>query len=303
MFYFGLVLVKLVGWVLSFFPRKVFLFIGGGLGFVLRKLKFRSTVAEENLRLAFPYFTAAQRTLFLHEFYRELGITFLEMLRSFYRFSSFVEKLADVEGKENLEAVLKEGKGAFVMTAHLGNWELLCVTGPLFLQTSVTMVTKVLKPAWFHRIVVLTRELTGVKMACEPKTMPAIVRAFKKNEIVGFVMDQYTGAPVGARVPFFGHPVGSHTALATLSLRMGVPVVPALAVRKPDGRYLVRFEPALHTLSDENQEQAILKNTAQYVKHTENWIKEFPYQWMWIHRRWKGDLSPLPPGVLGEMLK
>lgn len=303
MFYLALVVLKLLGWVLSFFPRKVFLLLGQSLGFFMRVLKFRSSVAEENLQRAFPYFSAAQRELFLREFYRELGITFLEMLRSFYRFSPFVEKICDVEGKENLEAVLKEGKGAFVMTAHLGNWEVLCVTGPLCFNTSVTMVTKTLKPAWFHRIVLLTRELTGVKMACEPKTMPAILRAFKKNEIVGFVMDQYTGAPVGARVPFFGHPVGSHTALATLALRTGVPVVPALAVRKPDGRYLVRFEPAFHTLSDEDNELAILKNTAQYVKHTENWIKEFPYQWMWIHRRWKGDLSPLPTGVLGEMLK
>lgn len=303
MFYFSLIILKLIGWFFSFFPRKAFLFLGRGLGKILRATNFRSSVAEENLKKAFPYFDANQRQMFLKEFYQELGITFLELLSSFYRFPRFVEKFADVEGKENLQKVLDQGKGAFVMTAHIGNWEYLCVTGPEFFRTPVTMVTKTLKPDWFHRVVSLTRELTGVKMACEPKTMPAILRALKKNEIVGFVMDQYTGAPVGARVPFFGTPVGSHTALATLAIRTDVPVVPAIAVRKPDGRYLVRFDPPFETIQEENQELAILKNTAQYVKHTENWIKEFPYQWMWIHRRFKGDLSPLPSGVFGEMLK
>lgn len=303
MFYFSLIVLKLIGWVLSFFPRKLFLVLGRGLGKILHACEFRSKVAEDNLKLAFPYFDASQRQKFLREFYQELGITFLEMLASFYRFSRFVEKFSDVEGKENLQKVLAQGKGAFVMTAHLGNWEVLCVTGPEFIGTPVTMVTKTLKPDWFHRVVSLTRELTGVKMACEPKTMPTILRALKKNEIVGMVMDQYTGAPVGARVPFFGTPVGSHTALATLALRTDVPVVPAIAVRKPDGRFLIRFEPPFETLEDENQELAVLKNTAQYVKHTENWIKEFPYQWMWIHRRFKGDLSPLPSGVFGEMLR
>jgi Kdo2-lipid IVA lauroyltransferase/acyltransferase len=303
MFYVALILLKLIGWFFSFFPRKIFLFLGNGLGKVLYKGKFRSEVANSNLKIAFPYLSAEQRKLFLRDFYAEIGVLFLEMLASFFQFRRFVEKNCDVEGGDNLRNALKEGKGVFVMTAHLGNWEVLCATGPLFFQTPVTMVTKVLKPEWFHRVVVLTREMLGVKMACEPKTMQSILRALKKNEIVGFVMDQYTGAPVGARVPFFGVPVGSHTALATLALRTEAPVVPAIGVRKPDGRYLIRFEPAFHTLTDENQEVAVLKNTAQYVKHTEAWIKEFPLQWMWVHRRWKGDLSPLPTGAIGEMLK
>lgn len=133
--------------------------------------------------------------------------------------------------------------------------------------------------------------------------MAPIKRALKNNQIVGFVMDQYAGAPVGARVPFFGVPVGSHTALAALALRTDVPVLPAIAIRKPDGRYLLRFDPILETIQHEDPKEAVLLNTAQYVKHTEGWIKEFPLQWMWVHRRWKGDLSPLPPHAVGEMLK
>jgi KDO2-lipid IV(A) lauroyltransferase len=302
-FYLALILLKSIGYFLALFPRRIFLALGAGLGWALFRCGFRLPVAEGNVALAFPFLDPEQRRKFLREHYREMGILFLEMLRSFYRFDRFVERYSDVEGEEHLQAALAEGKGVFVMTAHLGNWEVLTASGPNLFSTGVTMVTKELKPAWFHRVVSLTRELLGVKMACEPKTMQGILRALKKKEIVGFVMDQYAGAPVGARVPFFGKPVGSHTALAALALRTGAPVVPAISVRKPNGRYLIRFDPRLSTLDGSSQEEAVLKNTAAYVAHTEAWVKEFPLQWMWIHRRWKGDLSPLPPGAVGEMLK
>ncbi len=303
MFYFALIVLKIVGYFLAWLPRRIFLWLGFGLGHLLRLCGFRYAIASSNVALAFPYLTAEQRQKFLVEHYREMGVLFLEMLGSFYKFGNFVDRLGDLQGEQHLKDALAKGKGVFVMTAHLGNWEVLCVSGPRIFEAPSTMVTKELKPQWFHRVVALTRELLGVHMACEPRTMQGILRTLKKNGIVGFVMDQYTGAPVGARVPFFGHPVGSHTALATLALRTGVPVVPAIAVRKPNGRYLLRFDRPLATLTHEDHDTAVLLNTAQYVKHTEAWVKEFPLQWMWVHRRWKGDLSPLPPGAIGEMLK
>lgn len=303
MFYLGLVLFKLVAYVLSLLPRALFLLVGRGLGRLLAALNFRAHVARENIQRAFPEWNEERRTGFVREAYGELGVLFLEILRSFYRFDRWIERLADSEGQEHLDAALAQGKGVFVMTAHLGNWEVLTASGPALFRTPVTMVTKELKPHWLHRVVSVTRELLGIKMACEPRTMQGILRALKKKEIVGFVMDQYTGAPVGARVPFFGVPVGSHTALATLALRTEAPVVPAIAVRKPDGRYLIRFEPALATIDTGDQESSVLANTAAYVAITEKWVREFPAQWLWIHRRWKGDLSPLPPGAVGEMLK
>lgn len=296
-------MLKIVGYFLAWLPRRIFLWLGFGLGHLLRLCGFRYAIASSNVALAFPYLTAEQRQKFLVEHYREMGVLFLEMLGSFYKFGNFVDRLGDLQGEQHLKDALAKGKGVFVMTAHLGNWEVLCVSGPRIFEAPSTMVTKELKPQWFHRVVALTRELLGVHMACEPRTMQGILRTLKKNGIVGFVMDQYTGAPVGARVPFFGHPVGSHTALATLALRTGVPVVPAIAVRKPNGRYLLRFDRPLATLTHEDHDTAVLLNTAQYVKHTEAWVKEFPLQWMWVHRRWKGDLSPLPPGAIGEMLK
>ncbi|MGZ3693164.1 MAG: lysophospholipid acyltransferase family protein [Bdellovibrionota bacterium] len=303
MFYLGLIFLKLIGFALSFFPRKIFLALGRVLGSVLFFFGFRRKVVTANIELAFPDQDARVSLALIREIYRQLGILFLEIFRSFFKFDDLLRRYADFEGEEHLTDALAQGKGVFVMTAHIGNWELLTISGPWRFLTSVTMVTKQLKPQWLHRIVEVTRHLLGVRMALEPKTMHEIIRALRRKEIVGFVMDQYAGAPVGARVPFFGKAVGSHTALATLALRTGAPVVPAIAVRKPDGRYLIRFDPVLPTLTDPDAELAVLLNTAAYVRHTEAWIREFPAQWLWIHKRWKGDLSPLPPGVIGELLR
>ena len=303
MFYLSFVALKLLAYALSAWPRRAFLALGRGLGALLHRAGFRLKVAEENVARAFPELGEEERRRFLARGYGALGVLFLEILRSFYRFDRFVERYVDLENAQHLEEALARGKGVFVMTAHLGNWEVLAAAGPTLVQTPVTMVTKRLKPVWLHRAVETTRSLLGVKMAFEPRTMPGILRALRAGEIVGFVMDQYTGAPVGARVPFFGVPVGSHTALATLSLRTEAPVVPAIAVRKPDGRYLLRFEAAMPRLEGATHEETVIANTAAYVAVTERWVREFPEQWMWVHRRWKGDLSPLPGGSVGEMLK
>ena len=295
-------LLKLLAFFLQCLPRLLFLAFARLLGSFLYVAKFRRKIAESNIQLAFPQLSTEEKIKLCRKSYEELGILFLEMLRFFYRFGRFLDRNCLVEGEDNLRSALAEGRGVLIMTAHLGNWEVLAAHGTSCLKVPVTMVTKRLKPEAVQRIMETERSLLGVKMAFEPKTMQNILRALKAKEIVGFVMDQYTGAPVGARVPFFGVPVGSHTALAAIALRTEAVVVPAIAFRRGT-KYICRFEKALPLIREDDKERSILLNTAQYVRHTEKWVREFPEQWLWIHRRWKGDLSPLPPNSPGEMLR
>jgi KDO2-lipid IV(A) lauroyltransferase len=303
MFYLGLILLKLLALPLFFLPRPVFVRLGYLAGALVRRAGFREEIARANIELAFPEMRAEDREALLRQSFRELGVLWLELIHLFYRFDRFLDKYCDTEGVEHLDAARAGGKGAFVLTSHLGNWEVMAAAAPNLAHAPALMVTKRLKPAWLHRVFEVTRSLLKVRMALEPRTVQDILRALKRNDIVGMVMDQYAGAPVGARVPFFGKPVGSQTALALLALRTGAPVVPAFAVRRPNGRYLVRFEPALKLEERGDPDATVLANTALFVRHVEGWIRQYPAQWLWIHRRWKGDLSPLPSGSEGEMLK
>jgi Kdo2-lipid IVA lauroyltransferase/acyltransferase len=297
-----MIFFKSMGLVLGLIPRPLFLVLGRTLGKILLALGFRSEVARENIALALPELRPEEREFLLKGSFGELGILFLELLRFFYRFPSFVERNTVLENQHYLKDALAQGKGVLVSTAHLGNWEVLAAAGPVLVGVSSTMVTKSLKPQWLQRIVVVVRELMGVKMAFEPKTLSQVMRALRNKEIVGFVMDQYAGAPVGARVPFFGKPVGSHTALATIALRTGAPIVPGVAVRDVKGRYHVKFYPPIPLPEAASFEEKVLKLTAALVAQVESMVREYPEQWLWIHRRWKGDLSPLPQGAIGEML-
>lgn len=303
MFYISLILLKLIALPLFLLPRRVFLKLGHATGTLARAAGFRVQISARNIELAYPEKSPAERLELLHQSYRELGVLALEIFRLFYRFDRFLENNCDVEGRENLDKARAEGKGVLVVTGHLGNWEVLASSGPQLLQTPVTMVTKRLKPEGLNRAFEIARSLLGVRMAFEPRTMPEILRALKRNEVVGFVIDQFAGAPLGARVPFFGKPVGSHTALAALAIRTGAPVVPAFAVRKPDGRYRICFEPAFRLEEREKLDHTVVANTALFVRHMETWVRLYPAQWLWIHRRWKGDISPLPAGSEGEMLR
>lgn len=285
-------------------PRKVFIFSGRLLGFFLQFSTFRSQIIRENLKRAFPEKSEIERENLLEKNYFHYGVLFLEFIRSFWSYSSFMDQNCEVLGNEHLINAQKKGKGVLVFTAHIGNWELLPACGAYVLKQPVTMVTKHLKPEWLHQFISKERESIGVKMAFEPRTMQTVLRALHKNEIVGFVMDQYMGAPFAARVPFFGIPVGSQIALATIALRVGSPVVPASVYRTKDGKYIVEFEaemPLLNATSD--RDESIIANTAKYVAKTEEWIRKNPEQWLWIHRRWKGKLDPLPPNSLGELVK
>lgn len=295
--------VKLTACILSFLPRRQSLALGEALGSFLRFAGFRRKIVEENLSLALPSLPGVEREALIRANYRHYGILFLDFWQSFWKQEDFLRRYVDVEGEENIRAALAEGKGVLVLTAHVGNWEALTAHGTTVLKVPATMVTKRLKPAWLHDFIEKERARLGVKMAFEPKTLSVVLRALQKKEIVGFVMDQYAGAPVGARVPFFGIPVGSHTALAMLALRTEAVVVPAVAYRKPDGRYSARFEKPLPLQRSADREEELLLNTAAFVRRTEEWVREFPEQWLWIHRRWKGDLSPLPPGAIGQILK
>ena len=287
---------------LSLLPPKIIEAMGGGIGFLFIKFGFRQRIVRENFRRAFPDADA----VFLRELesknYRHYGRLLLEFLRSFCGFGRFLERHCIIEGEENLREALKKGKGVLVMTAHLGNWEVLPSHGSHVLKVPVTMVTKRLKPAWFHDLAEGARGSLGTRMAYEPRTLQTVLHALRRREIVGFAIDQFAGSPVGARVPFFDIPVGTNTVLAVLAQRTGAPVVPGFALRLPGGRFRIVFLPELPVVQGKD-EASIIAATANYNLLVEEWVRKFPDQWMWIHRRWKGDLSPLSPGSVGEMMR
>lgn len=267
--------------------------MGFGLAGFLKLIQFRAKVIRQNLIFAYPDDPSLRAELY-ERAYGHLGQLFCELLLLFGPLKEFAIEQSELLGFENWKAAHDQGKGVIFLSSHVGNWEIMAATGGTR-GISLMMVTKKLKPQWIHDAVEVGRKRASVRATYEPKTFRDVLSELKNKGTVGIVLDQYAGAPVGVRVPFFGKPVGTHTVLATLAKRTGAIVLPALCYRKPDGRSVVEIQTPLSWITDPDPHREIAVNTAYYTSVLERHIREHADQWLWTHRRFKGDLSPLKP--------
>lgn len=291
----ALPLLGAVAWFYYLLPRFAQDLAVRGAGAILSAFGVRRAVVEQNLRYAFPDEPALRAEL-LRKGYDHLARLVFEILLLFGPQRRFVEKRAFLFGAENWQAAKARGNGVIMLSSHVGNWETMVARGALS-GMDVLMVTKHLKPEWLHRAIERGRAKCGVRATYEPRTFRDVLAHLKRNGTVGFVLDQYAGPPVGVRVPVFGIPVGTQSAVALLAKRTGAAVLPTVNYRDPaTGQVHVRIEKEIEWVAAEDPSEAIALNTARYAKALEAHIYAHPDEWLWTHRRFKGDLSPLQEG-------
>ena len=290
--------LKLIGQALSRLPRSAQILLGRALGNVLRLLRWKRALVGSNLLLAFPGASleaSAYRQSIETRFYGHFGNLVIELLCQFGDWKRWVLSNIELSGLENWEKAHSRGKGVMFITSHLGNWEAMAA-GFSSQGRDLLIVTKHLKPEWVHQTFEFNRLKAGVRGTYEPKTMKDVLRQLTKGGSVGFVLDQYAGPPIGVRVPFFGVPVGTLQAPAAIVRRTGAAALPAVCYRDSDGRLKVQVGAEIPWEAHENPHEELARNTAKWVASIETSIRSHPDQWLWSHRRFKGDLSPLAPG-------
>ena len=185
------------------------------------------------------------------------------------------------EGLENFEGGLARGRGVLVATAHLGNWELSAfahawMTGPM------NIVVRPLDNPRIDEIVERYRGLSGNRIISKREAAREILRALKANEAVGILIDQNTTLDQGVFIDFFGVKACAGTAFAKLAHHSGAAVVPGFALwSETERKYVLRFYPAIEMTGD------AAADTQRIHANLEAVIREYPDQWLWIHRRWK----------------
>lgn len=197
-----------------------------------------------------------------------------------------VSKWIRYEGYEHFEAALARGRGVLFATAHLGNWELSAFAHAL-LSAPMHVVVRPLDNPLIDGLVEWRRTLSGNRLLQKKDYARGILKALAANEAVGILIDQNASLAEGVFVDFFGVPACAGTGFAKLAARTGAAVIPGFAVwSEAERRYILRFYPILEMTGDAE------KDTACLHKMLESVIREYPDQWMWIHRRWKTR----PPG-------
>lgn len=186
---------------------------------------------------------------------------------------------------------MASGNGVVILTAHLGNWELL---GARLIAEGfqLTVIGKDQHDKWINRLMIYLRESTGVKNVPKGKgVFKPIIEALRRNELVGLLADQNAGSD-GYIVEFFGKPSSTFTGPTVFAAKNGAAILPVFSVRQKDNSHkVVFFEPILTSVTA--SEEDIKKYTKEYTKRIEEIVREYPEQWLWLHKRWKMKTEPI----------
>jgi KDO2-lipid IV(A) lauroyltransferase len=190
-----------------------------------------------------------------------------------------------VHGLHYLTAAHKKGRGVLVLTGHIGNWELMSMAAAV-LGYPMSAIYRPLDFKPLDLFFINLRSRYGATLYPKKHAMRPILRGLKKGELIGILLDQNAGVQAGVFADFFNRPACTNMGLASIALRMEVPVVPLFLLREGNG-YRVEFGPEVPVIRAGDREKDISVNTRQYNRVIEDVIRRYPDQWFWVHRRWK----------------
>jgi KDO2-lipid IV(A) lauroyltransferase len=273
---------------LGLLPRGLARRKGAAIGSLAYRLLGRlRKVGLRNLELAFPQKTASERETILRTVYRNLGWLLAEFcLMSGYtpeRASEFIR----YDGLENYLAARERGNGVLVLTGHLGAWELSSFYHSL-MGYPMGMVIRRLDNPLVDEFVNRIRCLHENRVMHKDDFARGLIASMRAGETVGILMDTNMTPPQGVFVPFFGIEACTASGMARIALKTGAAVVPGFLLWEPEEkRYVLRFGEELKLVHTGDSETDAVANTALFTSVIERYVREYPEQWLWMHRRWK----------------
>lgn len=282
--------------VLGLMPRPLSRAFAIGLAQVFYLLHFRlRQVGMRNLEMVFPEKKVAERRRILRGVFTSLGRQLAELCQFPKYTPENIDQIVVYEGLENYERAYAQRKGVLFLTAHFGGWELSAFAHSLHGHW-LHIVMRPMDNEYLDRLLQHYRTMYGNKTVAKDDFVRGLLAAMKAGETVGILMDTNMTPPQGIFVDFFGIPACTASGLARIALRTDAAVVPGFTIWDPALRkYRLRFDPALDLIRTGALEADIAANTQMFTKVIENYVRRYPDQWLWVHRRWKTRPEGQPP--------
>lgn len=252
------VLMAVVGWVVAtVFPGRV-----AGL--------------RRNLEHVFPEYSPGQVTDLMQRNAKNYGKFWVDLFKMPRLPLDYKLKLAGIEGRENAEKVMAAGKGAVIVTIHMGGWEGAASWWGTNSPWPTALIAEKLEPPELWQKVLALRESSGLTIIPLTRTAPReILRRLKNNEMVAGAIDRDLLAS-GRPFPLFGGTIQVPTGMFDIAQRTGAGVLPVVCYRTPDDRYMfVGMEP--HWIGE--QPGAVDAAVRAVLLQFEDCIRRFPDQW------------------------
>ena len=277
--------LRLLTRALSALPLAKALSLGRALGTLayLVARRHRPVVLAEMAR-CFPGDSREEVKDHLHRVFKHMGMNAVEVFRWVGGCSEEMNQNISVVGAEHMKTALARGRGALVLTAHTGNWDLMglwCAR-----RFPLTIISKALREPGINRFWMEARAASGLQIVPARKSYRACLSVLKKQGLLGFVLDQNTKTQEGVFVDFCGKPACTTPGLAFLPAHAQAPVVPVFMFRQLNGQHKVHVMPLIEPPATRDEE-AITRATQQYTRIIEDVVRRHPDQWIWMHRRWR----------------
>lgn len=213
------------------------------------------------------------------ENFRNMGRSMAELVRVFCGQGDVVIRNIEVEGIENYRKAKEKGRGVIMITGHCGNWELLGMAFSTKVDTVFGVVRKQSNP-YMDRFIVRSRKKYGTKITYKEGALKKFISDLRDGGTVGILIDQSVIPREGVIVDFLGAPAWTTKMAASIARRTSSAVVPAFMKRTGNG-HVIKILPEVQLGGDDTED------TQEMTKTIEEYIRENPSDWLWIHRRWK----------------
>jgi len=282
--------------ILGLMPRPLSRAFATGLAQIVYLLHFRlRQVGMRNLAMVFPEKSEPERRRILRGVFTSLGRQLSELCQFPKYTPENIDEVVVYDGLENYERAYARGKGVLFLTAHFGGWELSAFAHSLHGHW-LHIVMRPMDNEYLDRLLQHYRMMHGNKTVNKDDFVRGLLAAMKAGETVGILMDTNMTPPQGIFVNFFGIPACTASGLARIALRTDAVVVPGFTIWDPAlQKYRLRFDPALELIRTGHLEADIAANTQMFTKVIEDYVRKYPDQWLWVHRRWKTRPEGQPP--------
>lgn len=253
--------------------------------FVLRPPLRRA--ADFNLRLAFPELPDSARRQIVSRMLRYIGWMAVEFAGLPRYTRSNIETAIALEGFAHFTAAERRGKGVLLLTGHMGAWELGPFAHALYGQP-IHFLTRPIDNSRVDTLVNRYRALSGNQPIKKNESARTILRVLSAGGVIGVLADQNTLPTEAVFVEFFGIPASTTSGIARLARHTGAAVVPAYTYWDTKlGKYRLCYEPALDLAATDDEDRDIRHYAERFNQVIEDYVRRFPDQWLWVHRRWK----------------
>ncbi len=244
-------------------------------------------IAQANIQSAFPGMSGDNRTRILKESYVNIIETFMIFPRMARFDSTVVEQKFTFECEDYYEEAVRRGKGVFLLTGHIGNWEFAAAAHSIRHHGLVAVAKDIHNPSIDAYIKSLRRNAL-VEVVRPRNAVFRLLRSLKQGKTIAMLLDQNTLKHEAVFVDFFGRPAATQYAMALMALKTGAAVVPGFITRNAvTGGYIIRYEKPLSADDVQDRDAAVQILTQHYTAILEHQIRRAPALWFWVHNRFK----------------